>query len=175
MVSQEPIDRQSVLSACEPTAAGTPPLLLVDAMLGKLARWLRLAGYDAEFWREGSDEALMAAAAAGHRLIVTKDHALAGRRGVRALLVEADDLAGQMAEVRAALGGEPAPFTRCAACNGALQPLDHADAEGRVPPYVWHTQRVFRRCERCGRIYWKGTHWPAMQERLNHGEDEEIR
>ncbi len=172
MVSQEPIERQSAPPVCR-SPAGEQPLLLVDAMLGKLARWLRLAGYDAAFWREGSDEELMAAAAAAGRLIVTKDHALAGRRGVWALLIEADDLAGQMAEVRAALGGDPAPFTRCAACNGALQPLDHADAEGLVPPYVWHTQQVFRRCERCGRVYWRGTHWPAMQERLNHGEVEE--
>lgn len=167
MVSQEPTDRQS---APPPRRA---PLLLVDAMLGTLARWLRLAGYDAEYWRDGSDEALIAAARAAERLIVTKDHELAGRRGVCALLIATDDLEGQMAEVRRALGGDPAPFTRCAACNGLLQPLAHADAQERVPPYVWHTQHVFRACERCGRIYWKGTHWPAMQQRLNDEEGEE--
>ncbi len=159
MVSQESIHSQSV-----------PPALLVDAMLGKLARWLRLAGYDAAFWREGSDEQLIVAARGERRLIVTKDHGLAGRRGVDALLIEMDDLDGQIAEARAALafrGPVPEPFTRCAECNGLLVELSHADAQGLVPPYVWHTQMVFRRCDRCGRAYWKGTHWPDMEQRLN--------
>jgi len=151
------------------------PSLLVDAMLGRLARWLRLAGYDAAFWREGSDEELIAAARAEDRLIITKDHALAGRRGVRALLIEAEDLDGQIAEARAALarrGPVPEPFRRCAECNGLLVELSHADAQGLVPPYVWHTQTVFRRCDRCGRAYWKGTHWPEMEHRLNSGDQE---
>jgi len=151
------------------------PSLLVDAMLGRLARWLRLAGYDAAFWREGTDEELIAAARAEDRLIVTKDHALAGRRGVHALLIEAEDLDGQIAEARAALarrGPVPEPFRRCAECNGLLVELSHADAQGLVPPYVWHTQTVFRRCDRCGRAYWKGTHWPEMEHRLNAGDQE---
>ena len=151
------------------------PSLLVDAMLGKLARWLRLAGYDAAFWREGSDERLIAAAQAEGRLIVTKDHTLAGRRGVDALLIGTEDLDGQIAEARAALalrGAVPEPFRRCAECNGLVVDLPHADAEGLVPPFVWHTQTAFRRCSRCGRVYWKGTHWPDMEQRLNW-EDEE--
>lgn len=151
------------------------PSLLVDAMLGRLARWLRLAGYDAAFWREGADEQLIAAARAEGRLIVTKDHALAGRRGVDALLIGADDLDSQIAEARAALalrGQIPEPFRRCAECNGPLVELSHADAQGLVPPYVWHTQEAFRRCDRCGRVYWKGTHWPDMERRLNSGDEE---
>ncbi len=172
MVSQDLADEQSSEDA---------PHLLVDAMLGKLSRWLRLAGYDAEFWREGSDEALRAAARDAGRLILTKDHALAGRRGVRALLIHADNLDGQIAEARAVLaqlGRVPQPFTRCGECNGELTALPHADAEGLVPPYVWHTQSEFWRCGRCGRVYWKGTHWPGVQGRLNresttHEEGEE--
>jgi uncharacterized protein with PIN domain len=143
-----------------------PPRVLVDAMCGRLAKWLRLLGYDAEYWRDGSDEALIAHAQAEGRLIVTRDGPLAGRRGVRALRICAEDLAGQIAEARAGLGGAPQPFTRCSECNGALLPLAHAAARGLVPPYVWHTQQAFQRCDRCGRIYWKGTHWPALRERL---------
>ncbi len=154
------------------TAKAPPPRLLVDAMLGRLARWLRLMGYDAVYWREGSDEALIAAAAAADRLIVTRDHALAGRRGVRALLIAAETLEAQMAEAHAALGGEPQPFTRCGECNGALADLPHADARDLVPPYVWHTQTEFRRCPDCGRVYWKGTHWPAMAARLGEASNQ---
>ncbi|MGE5603479.1 MAG: Mut7-C RNAse domain-containing protein [Nitrososphaerales archaeon] len=168
MVSQEMADGQSAAQSAGP-GRGEPPSLLVDAMLGKLARWLRLAGYDAEFWRKGSDEELMAAARAQGRLILTKDRALAGRRGVRAVLLQAADLDAQIREARAALeqrGRTPEPFTRCGECNGVLADLSRVDAEPLVPPYVWHTQREFRRCTRCGRVYWKGTHWPAVQGRL---------
>lgn len=142
------------------------PRLLVDAMLGRLAKWLRLLGYDTEYWRDGPDEALIAHAQAEGRLIITRDHGLAGRRGVWALLVHAEDLDGQIAELRGVLGDTARPFTRCPECNGSLAPMPHADARDLVPPYVWHTQREFRRCAGCGRVYWKGTHWPALQSRL---------
>ena len=110
----------------EATAKEPAPRLLVDAMLGRLVRWLRLMGYDAAYWRDGSDEALIAAAQAEDRLIVTRDHALAGRRGVRALLIAAEGLDEQIAEARTALGGAPAPFTRCSACGGTLTDLPRA-------------------------------------------------
>ena len=150
----------------EPTAKEPAPRLLVDAMLGRLVRWLRLMGYDAAYWRDGSDEALIAAARAEGRLIVTRDHALAGRRGVRAVLIAAEGLDEQIVEARTALGGAPAPFTRCSACGGELTDLPYEAARDLVPPYVWQTQTQFSRCALCGRVYWRGTHWPALQRRL---------
>jgi hypothetical protein len=145
---------------------------MVDAMLGRLAHWLRLMGYDTAYWRDGSDSALIRQARAENRLIVTRDHQLAGRRGIRAVLIASELLDEQIAEVRAALGsrapGTPEPFTRCPECNGALHDLSDEDARDLVPPYVWHTQLVFRRCPDCGRVYWKGTHWPGMQLRLEN-------
>jgi hypothetical protein len=148
------------------------PRLLVDAMLGRLAHWLRLMGYDTAYWRDGSDTALIRQARAEDRLIVTRDHQLAGRRGIRALLIASESLDEQIAEVRAALRSRapsvPEPFTRCPECNGELQSLSHEAARDLVPPYVWHTQHAFRRCPDCKRVYWKGTHWPAMQVRLEN-------
>jgi hypothetical protein len=99
-------------------------------------------------------------------LIVTRDRQLAGRRGVHALFIAAETLDAQIAEARAALGGDPQPFTRCAECNGALADLAREAARDLVPPYVWSTQTEFRRCPDCDRVYWKGTHWPAVQARL---------
>jgi len=154
----------------ELTAKAAPPRLFADAMLGRLAKWLRLAGYDTAYWRDGSDEELMVAARAEGRLILTRDHQLAGRRGVWALLVHAETLDAQIIEVRAALGGAAQPCTRCPECNASLADLPYAAAADLVPPYVWRTQTQFRRCPDCGRVYWKGTHWPALAARL--GEDE---
>ncbi len=143
-----------------------PPRLYVDAMLGRLARWLRLLGYDTLYWREGSDAALADQARAEGRLVITRDHQLAARRGVNALLVSAETLDAQLAEVRAALGDPPGPLTRCPECNGVLEELAHADARDLVPAYVWQTQPTFRRCAGCGRVYWQGTHVPGMLARL---------
>ncbi len=151
--------------------AGGPPVL-VDAMLGKLAKWLRLAGYDAAYWRDGSDDELIERARAEYRLIVTRDHQLASRRGVWALLIGAEALNEQIAEARAALGGNPQPFSRCPECNGALVDLPRDAARDLVPSYVWHTQAEFRRCPDCERVYWKGTHWPAVLARLALENDE---
>lgn len=150
----------------EEDSAKAAPRLIVDAMLGRLAKWLRLAGYDAAYWRDGSDEALIAAAQAEERLIVTRDRQLVGRRGVHAVFITSERLDEQIAEVRATVGGAPQPFTRCPECNGRLAELAHAAARDLVPTYVWHTQTEFHRCAGCGRVYWKGTHWPAVAARL---------
>ena len=100
----------------EPTAKEPAPRLLVDAMLGRLVRWLRLLGYDAAYWRDGSDEALIAAAQAEDRLIVTRDHALAGRRGVRAVLIAAEGLDEQIAGGAHCAGRRTGALHRAAAC-----------------------------------------------------------
>lgn len=150
----------------EEDSAKAAPRLIVDAMLGRLAKWLRLAGYDAAYWRDGSDEALIAAAQAEDRLIVTRDRQLVGRRGVHAVFIASERLDEQIVEARAAIGGAPQPFTRCPECNGRLAALAHAAARDLVPAYVWHTQTEFHRCAGCGRVYWKGTHWPAVAARL---------
>jgi uncharacterized protein len=164
MLTQEPIRNKD-----------TPPRLFIDAMLGRLARWLRLVGYDAAYWRDGSDSALIRQARAEDRLIVTRDHQLAGRRGVRAVLIASESLDEQIAEVRAALRSftpsSPEPFSRCPECNGELVDLPADAARDLVPPYVWHTQSLFRQCPDCSRVYWRGTHWPGMQARLDPAGD----
>lgn len=169
-----PQDELSHKATPPPRRERGTPRLLVDAMLGRLARWLRLMGYDTAFWRNGSDLALIEQARAEGRLIVTRDRQLAGRRGVRAILVISETLDEQLAEVRAGLAGMPEPLwgTRCSECNGELDDLPHETARDLVPPYVWHTQLTFRRCPDCGRVYWKGTHWAGMQARLAERHDE---
>jgi uncharacterized protein len=165
-----PADQPHMLPQESVQTKETPPRLLVDAMLGRLARWLRLMGYDAAYWRDGSDLDLIRQACAEQRLIVTRDHQLAFRRGVRAVLVASESLDEQITEMRAILASRtqaaPDPFTRCPECNGKLHDLSREGARELVPPYVWHTQPAFRRCPDCGRVYWRGTHWPGMQSRL---------
>ncbi len=141
--------------------------LLADAMLGRLARWLRALGYDTLYDPSLDDLALARRARAEGRLLLTRDRQLAARRGVRALLVASDRLPEQLSQVLRQLP-PPAvpPFARCVACNATLEEVDRASAEGRVPEYVWETQERFFLCRGCGRIFWRGTHWRRMLERL---------
>jgi len=139
--------------------------LLADAMLGRLARWLRILGYDTVYSADTDDFAVLRLARAGERLILTRDHDLAERRGVRTLLITSESLEDQLREVRAAIGPPTdTSFSRCPECNGMLVEAPPALVTERVPPFVRRTQRHFSLCEGCGRVYWRGTHWERMQE-----------
>jgi uncharacterized protein with PIN domain len=133
-------------------------------MLGRLTKWLRLLGYDTRYDNSADDLTLLRIAQAEDRVLLTRDWALSRKRGVRAIWIESQDLAAQIRQVQAA-AGPPAEgrFTRCAVCNVPLMPVDKADVETRVPPYVFQTQDVFRRCPNCDRIYWAATHVERMQ------------
>ena len=146
-----------------PEIGAKAPRLLVDAMLGNLARRLRWLGYDAAFLHDLSDEAMMQIAREEGRLLVTRDRALARRRGVRALYVSALHVADQVREVTEAVG--PSFHSpRCTVCNGILIAISVEEAASLVPPYVSQTQTHFMRCTQCGRVYWPGTHWPGLQQ-----------
>jgi uncharacterized protein with PIN domain len=142
--------------------------LLTDGMLGRLTRWLRVLGYDTVYAPDVDDAELLRRARAQDRVLLTADHALAARRGARTLLVQAQDLAGQLRQVRAALGPPPGDeFSRCVACNGELMQVDKSTLADCVPPYVLATQDEFYRCPDCGRIYWPGTHVERMRGMLD--------
>jgi hypothetical protein len=140
--------------------------LLADSMLGSLGRWLRLLGYDTAIASSEPDWQIVRQARAEGRVILTRDRELARRRGVRTLLVLADDLDSQLAQAVHDLDlSQPQPGTRCLYCNEALQPANRTDVAGDVPPYVLQTQETFRRCPDCRRVYWRGTHWLKIEER----------
>lgn len=140
-----------------------------DAMLGALARWLRLAGFDVRWERGGADLALAAVARREERWLLTRDRDLASVAGPRALLVTANTLAGQVGELRARLGlaGDPALFlSRCSRCNAVLVDLERDRVAGRVPPFVAAHCERFRGCPGCGQVYWRGTHVERIAARL---------
>ncbi len=147
--------------------------LLVDAMLGRLAKWLRILGYDTAYLTDTDDFALMRLARAEDRLILTRDRALAQRRGVNTLLVDGDSLEEQLRQVWDAVG-PPASDTmpRCPVCNQVLIEAAAELVAARVPPYVRQTQRRFSLCAKCERIYWRGTHWSSMHALITELRDE---
>ena len=151
-----------------PTIDPPPLKLLTDGMLGRLTRWLRILGYDTVYWPNTDDTELLRIARAQDRVLLTADHGLAVRRGARILLIEAQDLASQLRQVRTVLGPPPGDeLSRCVVCNGRLAPVDKSALTDRLPPYVLATQHEFRRCPDCGRIFWPGTHVEKMRAVLS--------
>ena len=144
-----------------------PLQLLVDGMLGRMAKWLRLLGYDAAYDNAATDPELARRARAEGRVLVTRDRELSARRGLRTLLIHSETLEEQVREVQAALGPPPhPPLSRCAVCNTPLESISATDIADRVPPYVLRTHTTFRCCPGCGRVYWPGTHLQAMGDQI---------
>jgi uncharacterized protein with PIN domain len=138
--------------------------LLADATLGRLAKWLRILGYDTAYVAKTDDLVVVRLARSEDRLILTRNGALAERRGVRTLLIKSKVLDDQLRQVIGELGPpSDASLSRCPVCN---QPLVAAEPElvaARVPPYVHRTQQRFSLCKACDQVYWQGTHWQRIE------------
>ena len=142
---------------------------VADAMLGTLAKWLRILGYDTLFDASLNDHQLVRLARAENRVLLTRDRELARRRGLHALLVAGERLDDQVRQVLADLDLTPdRAFSRCPVCNQPLELIDREAALARVPAYVVQTHDSFSRCPACQRVYWRGTHWQQMDEHLKN-------
>jgi hypothetical protein len=138
----------------------TPPRFAVDTMLGRLARWLRLLGYDAAYGAHLSGRSLLRAARAEGRIVLTRRRDLVRRLDLPHLLVDSDHFREQLVQVMRAFGLDAREhlLERCPECNLELLDVTPASARPRVPEYVAQTQQRFRSCPRCHRVYWPGTH-----------------
>jgi len=146
---------------------------IVDHNVGKLARWLRIMGYDTLFFNGGSDSRMIATALAEGRVLLTRDTQIMKRgvvtRGLlKAILIESDISELQMRQVIEMLNLDChfRPFTLCLECNQPLEARSKEQVKELVPPYVFQTQSQYMACPACRRIYWRGTHWRAMTEKL---------
>lgn len=145
---------------------------VVDTNVGKLARWLRMMGYDALFINPIDDERLVAIALKEKRVLLTKDTQIMLRRVVtsgklKALLIEDDDPKDQLRQVVQTMKlDQERKFTLCLECNEPLVSRSREDVRDLVPTYVFQTQSQYFQCPACHRIYWRGTHWQRMKREL---------
>lgn len=141
---------------------------IADAMLGTLAKWLRILGYDTLYDPALGDHQMVRLARADGRILLTRDTELARRRGLRLLFIASQDLESQIRQVVSVFDLQPdGGATRCSVCNELLRPIDRAQARERVPTYVAKTQTSFSICPACQRIYWPGSHWKRMEAWLS--------
>lgn len=170
-------NRVAAMGACAmqsrglpPAALCDPPRFVCDASLGGLARWLRAAGYETLRVSGGGERALAEARRTGS-LLLTSDAAVLGRRIVADGSVAALHVAmretpvqqlGRVMRWRGLRLREP----RCMSCGGALRPVAKQKVSERIPPRTARWRDEYFLCAGCGRLFWQGTHWQRISERL---------
>jgi uncharacterized protein with PIN domain len=149
------------------------PAFVAESTLGKLAKWLRLAGFDTLYdtpppdWRR-----LRARAKADNRVVLSRTHQVIGRlKAEQGLLIRHDAPIDQIRQVISYFHigpGDLDPLSRCARCNCRLQPADEAHLQNAVPDFIRQHHVRFRMCAQCHRVYWRGTHSSRMASLFEH-------
>ncbi|ALM75419.1 Mut7-C RNAse domain-containing protein [Thermococcus barophilus] len=139
------------------------PKVIADMMLGRLARWLRLYGYDTVYGVKDDDEIIEIAKKEG-RIILTRDEELA-KRAKNAILISSNKFEEQIKQLME-LGftfNELFPENaRCPKCNGPIKEIPKEKIKDKVPPGVYEKYNEFYICTECGQIYWLGRQWQEM-------------
>ena len=149
---------------------GRPPLrecrFLADVHLGKLVRRLRLLGLDCLHSPVWDDPELAETSARERRILLTRDRGLLKRAVVtHGIYLHSDQADEQVREVlqRLDLRASIRPFSRCTRCNGTLKPVDKQEVAERIPARTREYTDEYYLCLDCGKVYWRGTHWPRLQ------------
>jgi len=141
---------------------------LLDGMLGRLCRKMRMLGLDCELVAPGRSPYFLSDAEAAGRTAVTTATRPLDRRGGPPVVLHLSGAAEMIAELYTLTGEPPEfePFTICLECNEPLREISPEDAGPRVPPRIASGFKEFRECVWCGRVYWKGSHYEAMERQI---------
>lgn len=169
----------------------TTPRFIVDAMLGDLARWLRMLGYDTKYSRNYEDWQLIKIAIEEDRILLTRDIGLfrranttfrkEGKNNLRAFHLEWGDIEDVLANLATLLKKKlnmelkldiDPRDTRCPICNSQLRyTTSLIEIAGRVPEVIANRYREFWICMKCGKVYWRGRHWITIEEKLRKAKE----
>jgi uncharacterized protein with PIN domain len=140
---------------------------VIDANLGRLARYLRLLGFDVTYRNDFTDREVAQVAQREKRIVLTRDRALLQQKIItHGYFVRADRPREQVREVlsRLDLYGALRPFTRCLRCNGELESVDKQAVLHQLEPKTRKYYDRYRRCKNCGQTYWRGSHFSRMEK-----------
>ena len=147
-----------------------PTRFIADAMLGSLARKLRIFGFDTLYFRDGPDAELERVARAETRIMLTSDRALlehAVHTGLAAFMISGKSDRTRLESLIAQADAGSITITRgpprCALCNGVLERVARPQVEGYLPASITSRHRLYYRCVPCGKFYWRGGHWSRMR------------
>jgi uncharacterized protein with PIN domain len=139
---------------------------IADVMLGRLAKRLRLLGFDVLYDHTFDDNEIIRLSLEEGRVILTRDTGLAARPlASRNIYVMSDAVQEQVEQVLAAVPDKTmTPLTRCSACNQQLSAAVKQEVRDSVPNYIYNRYDAFLKCSSCGRVYWRGTHVTRMEK-----------
>lgn len=138
-------------------------------MVGRLAKYLRMAGYDVLYINTASDDQIIKKAGETDRIVLTRDSLMLARREfkkgtVKYLFIKDDKLKNQLNQIKSDLKISLKPnLVRCIECNRKLIKVKKEDVKNKVPPYVYKTQQNFLYCKKCDKYYWRGTHYDNIR------------
>jgi len=142
---------------------------VADRMLGKLAKWLRVLGYDVVYLRQAADEEIVERLREG-RIFLTRDRRAGPWLKVgKVFVVGANEPKEQLREVVQGLRLamiDAVLFSRCLSCNCLLDTANREEVRSEVPDYIYQTKSQFHRCCGCGKVYWSGSHSEKMRQQL---------
>jgi hypothetical protein len=143
---------------------------VADCMLGRLAKWLRILGFDVLYFSKAEDPDLVAIARREGRVLLTRDTGLIERTARRPdrLFIRSVAWEDQVVQVLDEFGlwDTVRPNTRCIACNLPLKLLSREQARNLVTPYVGERAASFAVCPGCERVFWQGTHYGDMERKI---------
>jgi len=143
---------------------------IVDRMLGRLAKGLRMLGYDTVYYRGDNAYQMIKLAREEDRVILTRNAKLIPKRSEdRLVRIMEDKTPLQLKELiqkKVISLYEENLFSRCLLCNIPLDKIPREEAKGKVPDFIFYQQKEFSRCPRCLRIYWQGSHQENMQKKV---------
>lgn len=145
-------------------------IFIVDVMLGKLSKWLRIMGYETLYNPSWSDEDLITVAQKRKGIVLTKDTKLKVQdKDIMIIYLKKNNVKEQINELIDMLKlriDDEKILSRCIVCNGILVDVEKNEIEGMVPEYVFLNHEDFYRCNNCNKIYWSGTHTENIYRRL---------
>jgi uncharacterized protein with PIN domain len=142
---------------------------VVDCMLGKLAKWLKILGFDVAYLNKARDSDLLRIARQEKRILLTRDHRLLeGAKDIQSLFIESEKWPEQVEQVLGKLNlqQKTKPYSRCLECNVKLKKLLKKKAKNLVAPFIFERAASLAICPSCGRVFWPGTHFEGMESKL---------
>ena len=147
------------------------PIFIVDAMLGNLAKKLRVLGYDSKYFSSIEDDKIISIAKNEKRIILTKDEQLtkiAEKQSASFVLIRGNDELEQIVQINAKIKLDrfvvDTNNSHCIACNGKLQSIEKFRIIGKIPEGILEREQEFWMCDSCKKVYWEGTHFQKLQE-----------
>jgi len=143
---------------------------IADAMLGRLAKWMRFLGMDVLYYRDIEDRQIIRIAREQERTILTRDTGFLRRKELKdCIFIKSDDVFEQLSELKERIGLDKyIQERRCPVCNGLFSIVARkADIKESVPDHVYRNYNNFIKCDGCGRVYWEGTHHQRIREKIS--------